>query len=173
MEDDNKINETATKVKSLYVKRLKTCIALASTCLDEDAPAIKDHRTEENPYLSLHGPDKWEAKCDTTAMVGKVCVTELIDFIFESSKALIGPNYRVYHDALALMTAKDSVQYMKDKGYYNHWILPQLDLMSTVNDELKAYKDMSGWEYSPELMPLDTSLFAQLINRIQAIRNLD
>ena len=51
-------------------------------------------------------------------MVGKVCVTELIDFIFESSKALIGPNYRVYHDALALTTAKDSVQYMKDKGYY-------------------------------------------------------
>ena len=73
-------------------------------------------------------------------MVGKVCVTQLIDFIFESSKALIGPNYRVYHDALALMTAKDSVQYMKDKGYYDHWILPQLDLMSTVNDELKAYK---------------------------------
>ena len=163
--DNNKINETATKVKSLSVKRLKTFIALASTCLDEDAPAIKDHRTKENPYLSLHGPDKWEAKCDTTAMVGKVCVTELIDFIFESSKALIGPNYRVYHDALALMTVKDSVQYMKDKGYYNHWILPQLDLMSTVNDELKAYKARPVGN-SPELMPLDTSLFAQLIKAV-------
>ena len=31
----------------------------------------------------------------------------------------------VYHDALSLFTANDSVEYMRNKGYLDHLILPQ------------------------------------------------
>ena len=57
---------------------------------------------------------------------------------------------------------------MKDKGCYDYWILPQLDLMATENDELKAYKAYKARPVGngPELMPLDTSLFAQLIKAV-------
>ena len=35
----------------------------------------------ENLFLSLvvYGPDRWEAEIDKVAMVGKICVTDLID----------------------------------------------------------------------------------------------
>ena len=62
----------------------------------------------------------------------------------------------VYHDALSLMTAKDSVEYMKEKGFYDHWIRPQLGLNAGT-----TYADRMTGD-SPELNPLDTMGFADL-----------
>ena len=41
------------------------------------------------------------------------------------------------------MTGKDSVAYMKEKGYYKGWILPELDLMEEaggIGGKLSAYR---------------------------------
>jgi hypothetical protein len=67
----------------------------------------------------------------------------------------------VYHDALSLMCGKTAIQYMKDKGYYCHWILPQKDLMNDGTGELKNYATRPVGN-SGELMPLDCSLNAQV-----------
>jgi hypothetical protein len=36
-----------------------------------------------------------------------------------------------YHDALSQLTAGDSVEWMQEKGYYKHWLLPALDMQPT------------------------------------------
>eukprot|EP00536_Pseudo-nitzschia_multiseries_P012731 jgi/Psemu1/33007/gm1.33007_g len=91
-----------------------------------------------------------------------MCVTEMIDFMFDQTKATLGENGFVYHDALILMTSADSVLYMKEKGYYKSWILPELDLMEECGGvgggALKAYRNRPVGN-RPEANPLDTSLF--------------
>ena len=132
----------------------------ARKCLDEDSPVPIDHRNADNPYLSRFG-DRWEIEIDRLAMAGKICITEMIDHIFEESRKALGEDYLVYHDALSLMTGSSAVNYMKRKGYYKHWILPQLDLMNDGTGELKSYANRPVGN-SPEIMPLDCSLNAQL-----------
>jgi hypothetical protein len=63
-----------------------------------------------------------------------------------------------YHDALSLMTAKDTMNWMEDKDYLKYWILPQQDL---YRDDLT----LNRWRNSgappgnsPENMPLDNNL---------------
>jgi hypothetical protein len=53
-----------------------------------------------------------------------------------------------YHDALSLMACKKSVQYMKEKGIFNNWLLPWGRLQ-----EGKRYHESIPVD-SPELMPL-------------------
>ena len=55
------------------------------------------------------------------------------------------------------MTAKESIEYMKSKEYYSHWILPKADFMNDINDNLKAYRSAPIGN-SPKIMPLDYSL---------------
>eukprot|EP00536_Pseudo-nitzschia_multiseries_P004383 jgi/Psemu1/9882/gm1.9882_g len=77
-------------------------------------PPIIYHHTAEIPYQSLYGDDCWEEERD---------------------KEIFGEDGFVYRDALVLMTSTDSVAYMKEKGYYKHWILPELDLMGVDRGE--------------------------------------
>eukprot|EP00536_Pseudo-nitzschia_multiseries_P012708 jgi/Psemu1/32888/gm1.32888_g len=70
----------------------------------------------------------------------------------------------VYHDTLMLMTCADSVLYMKEKGFYKHWIFPELDLMGEqggMGGSLKLYRNRPVGN-QPEANPLDTSLFSEL-----------
>jgi hypothetical protein len=57
-----------------------------------------------------------------------------------------------YHDALSLMTCKKSVQYMKQKGIFDNWILP----WGRLQDGTRYNESIPG--ESPELMPLDDTL---------------
>eukprot|EP00536_Pseudo-nitzschia_multiseries_P017310 jgi/Psemu1/50279/gm1.50279_g len=88
----------------------------------------------------------------------------MIDYMFDQTKRIFGDEGFVYHDALVLMTCADSVSYMKEKGYYKHWILPELDIMGEqggVGGSLKLYRNRPV-QNRPEANPLDTSLFSQL-----------
>ena len=127
-----------------------------------DAPPPKHHRRDVNPYRSKFG-DNWKHHCDKTALKNQACITDLIDHMFETTKKFFNPNggdkneWWVYHDALSLMTANESIKYMKDKGYYRHWILPERDLMNDGTGKLKFYANKPVGN-SPEVMPLDCSL---------------
>ena len=58
----------------------------------------------------------------------------------------------VYHDALSLFVASESYDYMKEKGYYEHLIVPQNGL-----SEGTVYANrMVGMR--PEAIPLDAHL---------------
>jgi hypothetical protein len=61
-----------------------------------------------------------------------------------------------YHDALTLMTAKDTIEWMKEKYIYHRWILPASGLHT--DDKELAYYNNKPCGNSPENMPWDTSL---------------
>lgn len=145
--DDAKMTEIcATETRGLTDTSLKLWRHLAQAALDEDAPTPIDHRDAANQFLSRFGPT-WESQIDKIAMAGKICITELIDHIFDTSRDALGPDYMVYHDALSLMTGTSAVKYMREKGYYSHWILPQLDLMNDGTSELNSYAHRLTREY--------------------------
>eukprot|EP00536_Pseudo-nitzschia_multiseries_P015155 jgi/Psemu1/41493/gm1.41493_g len=143
----SEIRTIAGSVSGISFERLSAFVRAAEACLKGSPPPVVDHRLASNPYLSLYGEDSWEQQCDKDCMTGKMCVTEMIDFMFDQTKAILGENGFVYHDILVLMTSADSVLYMKEKGYYKRWILSELDLME---------------ECGGEANPHDTSLFSQL-----------
>jgi hypothetical protein len=90
----------------------------------------KDNRENDNTYLSQYGPDLWMTKIrECSALSGYMCVTEMIDHIDNETKRVMKGTKNKgrglwYHDALSLMTCKKSVQYMKEKGIFNNWLLP-------------------------------------------------
>ena len=110
------------------------------------------------------------------------CVTHLVDYIFEQTKAkFVGTEYEsdffFYHDALSLMTAKECKKYMEEKGYLKHWILPEQGLLSKEHDTgLTAYVGRPVGN-SPELMPLDSCLnydiWVAVLDCIQHTRKLE
>ena len=156
--DEEEMKSLKDKDSRLQLNKLREFKQLAQVCLMEDVPAKKDHRKSENPYLSMFGIDNWEAECDKKALVGKVCVSEMIDHMFEETKKCFpdSEDWWVYHDALSLMTAKSSVEYMKKKNYYEHWVLPEQDYVHDL-PQCKRFGSRPVGN-RPEVMPLDQQL---------------
>jgi hypothetical protein len=133
----------------------------AATCLQVEAPIDIDHRKSDNPYKSRYGED-WETVINANShMSPYVCVTSMIEHIcVETEKVMKGTKHEedwyFYHDALALMTAKDTTDWMKEKGYYRRWLLP-VNGLSKDNQDLKKFWDRPIGN-SPEMMPWDCSL---------------
>jgi hypothetical protein len=80
--------------------------------------------------------------------------------VVETERLMKGTQHKddwmFYHDALTLMTAKETIVWMKEKGYFERWILPANGL-HTDDATLKYYycKPVGN---SPEMMPWDMSL---------------
>jgi hypothetical protein len=60
------------------------------------------------------------------------------------------------HNALSLMTAKETIEWVKEKGYHEPWLLPVMGLHSD-DPNLKAYLG-TICRSSPENVPRDLSL---------------
>ena len=58
----------------------------------------------------------------------------------------------IVHDALVLMTSKETIKWMKENNYFHHWFMP----MNGLQDGTPYYGCPIG--NSPEFMPLDNSL---------------
>ena len=78
-------------------------------------------------------------------------------------------SFRIYHDALSQLTDSACQNYIIEKGYHKYFILPVLG----CNDEIKNSKGRLNHNFkgrnigdSPELMPLDTSIFADLMRTV-------
>lgn len=156
--DDATITAIHQKDKKLPITKMKRWRDDAiSRYLDEDVPPKLDHRKNENPYLSRYGND-WEKHIDKTALVGRVCVTELIDHMFEQTKALFPgkDDWWVVHDALSQMMAESSLRYMREKDYFKHWVLPEHDLLDAL-PQCKYCKNKPVGN-NPKAMPLDNQL---------------
>ena len=57
------------------------------------------------------------------------CITDLIRFMMKEAENLIKgsvheDNFSIFRDALVLMIAKETIQWMKEKTYYYRWLLP-------------------------------------------------
>jgi hypothetical protein len=65
-------------------------------------------------------------------------------------------NFYFYHDALSLMTAAETRNWMREQDYERYWLLPMKDVNIGTTYHNRPVGD------SPEMMPLDCSLFNDL-----------
>lgn len=133
-----------------------------------------DHRrnpNEANPYKSRYG-DQWETVIDNTAHMRKyVCITTVWEAVMASTiKAFRGTphesDFLIYHDALSLLKAKSTIEWLKkqkhgERSYWDIWIHP----MNGLNAGTMYSESPTG--NSPELMPLDCSLFSDLVRSLR------
>jgi hypothetical protein len=59
-----------------------------------------------------------------------------------------------WHDALSFMTTKDTVDWMKQEGYNNRWLLPELYMYKCYPEVKKIYNGRPIGN-TPESMPLN------------------
>jgi len=113
-----------------------------------------NYRKSANPYEARYGKDWMEHIKAATQLKPYTDVRDLIVHIAECTKKAGKKHF--YHDALSLMTAKESIQFMKEKGYLDMWIRPQQNLFADQKG-MNSYRGRPPGN-SAELMPLDTTL---------------
>ena len=69
-------------------------------------------------------------------------------------------NFFIVRDALVLMTAKETIEWMKEKNYSHRWLLP----MNGLQDGTPYAGRPVG--NSPEFMPLDNSLNRDILHSL-------
>ena len=84
------------------------------------------------------------------------CITDLIRFMMKEAEILMKgsvhkDNFFIVHDALVLLTAKETIEWMKENKCFHLWLLP-----------LNGLQDGTPYagrpvDNSPEFMPLDNS----------------
>jgi hypothetical protein len=122
---------------------------------------VLDHRLAENPYLSLYG-EEWEETIKRSASLGAyVSIADMIEFMVgESQRVMTGTHHEddwfFYHDALSLMMAKETIEWMRKKDYLRRWLLP-INQLSEDDKDLKNFLHRPIGN-SPEMMPWDCSL---------------
>ena len=89
--------------------------------------AVIDHCLSDSPYESLYGEDwkKYIAKSDACKV--HVCVTEMVEHIIQASAKLMKgtkheEDWVFYHDALSVMTSRDTIDWMREKDYLRQYI---------------------------------------------------
>ena len=84
-------------------------------------PSVKDQRKSKNPYFLIYG-ERWVEKLKLSSSVSKLCcITDLIQFMMkEAEKLMKGSVHEDYffivHDALVLMTSKETITWMKENN---------------------------------------------------------
>jgi hypothetical protein len=169
--------DTALPASGLQMRGLQKLVGKARGAVAlGDTPPTVDHRKppggaqirdcDWNPYRSKFGADWGERIKNTAAMKKNRSVRELFQHIVEESKRLCGEGCFFYHDALSLMTSKETRDWARQEGHLKHWILPEQGLNKGTD-----------WEFipcgnSPEYMPLDSYLNKDLkdaVNRHVAV----
>ena len=129
---------------------------------DASIPPPVDHRKAVHPYISKYG-DQWQAKIKKSpTFSNSVCVTDYIEHIINESQLVMNgtrhsDDWFFFHDALSIMTAAETKQWMKEKGYYERWILPSINLYDNYPNLKTKYKG-NPLGNSPEFMPWDAHL---------------
>ena len=123
---------------------------------------VVDYTKMENPYEARFG-ENWIDKIKKVQLLPPyVCVTCLVEHLVNATKKVMcGTLYEgkefFSHDALSLMTAHDTVEWMKEKDYYRYWLLLMLGCNDIVGEQKNFYAKPPVAN-SPEHMCLDMSL---------------
>ena len=91
------------------------------------------------------------------------CITDLICFMMkEAENPMKGSVHEddlfIVHDALVLMTSKETIGCMKEKNYFHRWLLPMNGLQYGTT---YAGRPVGN---SPEFMPLDNRLNRDILH---------
>ena len=93
------------------------------------------------------------------------CITDLIRFMMKEAENLMKgsvhkDNFFIVHDALVLITAKETIEWMKDKNYF-HRLLPMNGLQDGTPYAGRPVGNI------PKFMPLDNSLNIDILNSLR------
>ncbi len=102
-----------------------------------------------------------------------VCIKELIDHTIADGDWLFvdtrfAKTWMIYHDALSQWWEKEAQEYIKSKGMFDR----QWRARGATNDFLPPYYRDKLMSDSPELMPLDSSLFGDLVEKVAELVTL-
>ena len=91
------------------------------------------------------------------------CITDLIRFMMKELENLMKgsvheDDFFIVHDALVLMTAKETIEWMKEKNYYHRWLLPMNGLQDGTPYDGRPVGNI------PECMPLYNSLNIDILH---------
>ena len=130
--------------KMTFAALKKLWLQAKTNGVNEFVPPKIDHRIAENPYKSKYG-DSWEEHIQKSAAFSHVAViTNYITHMMEEServmKGTAHENTRkVYYDALSLMTAKRTKDWMSKKNNLKRWNLPTENLFDDLPKVKAAY----------------------------------
>ena len=128
-------------------------------------PSIKDHRKAKNPYFSRYG-DRWVEKLKlSSSMLKFCCITDLIRFMMKEAEKLMKGSVHeddlfIIHDALVLMTSKETIIWRKENNFLYCWLMP----MNGLQDETTYSGRPVG--NIPNVMPLDNSLNREILHSL-------
>ena len=97
----------------------------------------------DDPYLAKFGAERRKAEISKSLLLsGNVCITDMITHLYRETEEIFrGTIHQLdwffWHEALSLMTAKETISWMKENGLYNCWLLPDLDLYRDFPDVKK------------------------------------
>eukprot|EP00978_Attheya_sp_CCMP212_P024074 scaffold75072_cov51-Attheya_sp.AAC.2 len=140
------------KPRTLAMTRLKFLYRLAKASNEGVVPdnLVIDHTLAENPYKSLYGDD-WMKNIGASRFLSHYrCITDLVQHIHDETKKMYQgteheDDWLFYHDALSLMTAKDTVAWMKEKVWKADGIVvPGLGSRSGFRNSGDRAKDARG-----------------------------
>ena len=128
--------------------------------------SFKDHRKAKNPYDSRYGEGWVEKLKSSTEMSKFVCITNLIRFMMNEAETLMKGSVHeddlyIVHNDLVLMTTKEKINWMKEKGYLHCWLLP----LNGLRDGTPYSGRPVG--NSPEFMPLDNILNRDILKSLR------
>ena len=159
-----------------YFKGMQSCIAAAREIGRVNRRKVKagtarkgcwhDHAEFDGPggpYQSRFG-DRWMEKLPASFKL--VCITSVMDHVIAEGNRLFADipfanTWKIYHDALPQWWEKGAQEHMKARGFYDR----QWMARGETNAKVGRYKNKLMGD-SPELMPLDSSLFSDLIEGI-------
>lgn len=159
----------------LWGMSAKTREAVAAALEGDYVDQTFDHRknpAEPNPFKSLHGAI-WREVIDKTMHMRKcMCITYLWTQVVENTAKAFRhteheKTFRIYHDALSQLTAKSTIKWLKEtyhsdgRSYWDIWIHPERGLNANTRYQTSPPGN------SPELMPLDCCLFADLVRSLR------
>ena len=147
-------------------KTFQTVWQYAKEAEEQPRPLPIDHRKAANPYESKYGADWKKFIVKSPTFSNSVLITDYITHIMQESKRVMEgtkhqEDWKVYHDALSLMTAKETKEWMREEGFLDRWILPSSDLYNNL-PILKSKYDNNPIGNSPEFMPWDAHLNADV-----------
>ena len=124
--------------------------------------SFKYHRKAKNPYLSRYG-ERWVDKLKSSTEISRFyCITNIISFMMnEVENMMKGSVYEddffIVHDALVLIIAKETINWMRQNGYLHQWLLPLNGLQDGITYVRRPVGNI------PEFMPLGNSLYREFL----------
>ena len=101
----------------------------------------------------------------STAMSKLCCITNIIMFMMNEAEKLMKGSvhediFFIFHDALVLMTAKETINWMRQNGYLQIWLIPLNGLQYGTPYAGRTFGNV------PEFMPLDNSLNCDILHSL-------